>query len=200
MTTRYVAAAITGSFVTLGLFYVMQALISLQPGVIVEPLQNGSLIFTRLIEERPVEKELLHRRFEDLRDPVEPTPTNDHPNTGLEPLRVIPKHAPTQPPTELERLNGIYQDGPLVAIVRVKPVYPVRATTLGLEGYVIVQFDVGSDGSVHNISIVESTHRVFEKAAINAAKKFRFKARVVDGVPQPSRGIRNLFRFELSRG
>jgi len=200
MIVRYASAVIAGTIVTLGLFYVMQALIRLQPGVIVEPVQNGRLTFTRLIEERPVEKEVLQRRFEDLRDPIEPTPSVEDPNAGLDALRVVTKLVPSDPQTELDRLTGFYQDGPLVAIVRVKPVYPVRGTTLGLEGYVIVQFDVSADGSVYNISIVESTHRIFERAAIDAARKFRFKARVVDGVPQPSHGIQNLFRFELARG
>jgi hypothetical protein len=39
---------------------------------------------------------------------------------------------------------------------------------------------------------------LFEKAALNAVYRFRFKPRVVDGVPQLSAGLQNLFRFEFS--
>ena len=84
--------------------------------------------------------------------------------------------------------------------VRVQPVYPVRAQTQGLEGHVLVQFDVMADGTVTNITVIESSHKVFERSAIEAAGRFRFKARVVDGVPQASYGLRNLFTFEMESG
>ena len=88
-------------------------------------------------------------------------------------------------------------DGPLVALLRVEPQYPPRPLSRSLEGYVLVEFDVLADGSVANVSVVESSDRLFEKAAIRAAERFRFKPRVVDGVPLATTGIRNLFRFEI---
>ena len=89
-------------------------------------------------------------------------------------------------------------DGPLVSLIRVTPNYPGRAELDGLEGYAIVQFDVLADGSVANVSVVESSDRVFERPAIEAAKRFRFKPRVAEGVPQMTTGLRNLFRFEMN--
>ena len=82
-------------------------------------------------------------------------------------------------------------------MVRVTPVYPIRASTRGLEGYVIVQFDVMADGHVANVVVVESTHAVFDSPAIKAAERFKFKPRVVDGVALVTEGIQNLFRFNL---
>jgi protein TonB len=79
----------------------------------------------------------------------------------------------------------------------VKPTYPPVAAARGLEGHVLVQFDVLSNGTVSNISVVESSHALFERAAIAAARSFRFKARVVDGVPLLSTGVQYQFRFEL---
>ena len=90
-------------------------------------------------------------------------------------------------------------DGPLVALVRVEPTYPARPRAQGLEGFVIVQFDVLADGTVSNVSIVESSSRLFEAAAARAAMRFRFKPRVVDGVALTTSGIQNLFRFEMER-
>ena len=55
-----------------------------------------------------------------------------------------------------------------------------------------------SAGSVTAVRVVESSDRVFERAALDAAKRFRYKPRVVDGVPQPVSGVRYLFRFEMS--
>ena len=88
-------------------------------------------------------------------------------------------------------------DGPLVALVRVEPTYPGAALQKGLEGYVLIKFDVTPQGMVTNVRVIESSHRVFESAARNAAKRFRFKPRVTDGIPQFTAGIQNLFRFEM---
>ena len=92
------------------------------------------------------------------------------------------------------------QDGSLVAIVRVEPTYPLRAEESSLEGYVTVRFDVNADGTVSNVTVVSSSHRIFEKAAIKAASKFRYKARVVDGIAQATYGLQNRFVFKMERG
>jgi protein TonB len=70
-------------------------------------------------------------------------------------------------------------------------------STRGIEGWVTVQFDVLPDGTVGNVTVIESSNRSFERSAIQAAGRFRFKARVVDGVPQTSTGVQYRFRFEL---
>lgn len=200
MFVRYASAVTSGTFVTLALFYLMQSLISLQPDVIVEPLPRGTLTFRRLIEDRPVEKKPLQQQFEELKEAVRSTPERETVQSGLDGLGVRVTAVANPPTAGIDSLNSIMTDGPLVAIVRVRPVFPPRAATLGLEGFVIVQFDIETDGTVSNVTIVESTHRIFERAAINAAKRFRFKARVVDGVPQPSHAVQNLFRFVLEHG
>ena len=91
-------------------------------------------------------------------------------------------------------------DGPLVALVRVQPSYPARAQARELEGYAVVEFTVLPDGTTTGHRIVESSHTVFEVPSIRAAERFRYKPRVVDGVPQATRGVRNVFRFEMDRG
>lgn len=57
----------------------------------------------------------------------------------------------------------------------VQPAYPELARKAGVEGYVVVEFDVGGDGAVNNIAVVRSTPvEMFEQAAIEAVKQFRF--------------------------
>ena len=58
---------------------------------------------------------------------------------------------------------------------------------------------VFTDGHVINVTIVDSSHKVFDSAAVKAARKFRFKPRIVDGTPLETSGIQNLFRFELDK-
>lgn len=85
----------------------------------------------------------------------------------------------------------------LVAIVQVQPEYPPVASQRGLEGYVDVSFDVTEAGTVTNVSVLASSHRLFEKAAIRAAERSRYRPRMVDGIPQATTGLMKRFRFAM---
>ena len=73
-------------------------------------------------------------------------------------------------------------DAEYMPIVRVVPMYPRQAALLGLEGYVIVSFTVTTNGSVKDCVIVESSNAIFNRSAVQAALKFKYKPRLVDGV------------------
>ena len=191
------ATAITSSTgVTLALLYVMNLLIGIQPQALVEPRERMIVNWIHVPdpEEPPqtIEKKLKRETFE---PPVTPkTENTGDPETG-------PGYSmPSVPPPPVGKYKGpgtLIQDGPLVALVRVSPTYPVRAQQSGLEGWVLVQFDVLATGTVANIQIVESSAAVFENSARNAAERFRFKPRVIDGIALETRGIQNLFRFHM---
>jgi protein TonB len=78
-----------------------------------------------------------------------------------------------------------------------RPIYPQEAASRGIEGYVTVEFVVDEQGNVGNVLVIDSSHRLFEKSAIQAAQRSRFRPRVVDGVAVATSGIRKRFRFEL---
>lgn len=88
-------------------------------------------------------------------------------------------------------------DGEYLPIVKVQPVYPRRALSRGVEGYVIVQFTVTKQGTTRDIIVVESSSGMFESAAIKAASKFKYKPRVVDGQPIEVPGVQNKITFEI---
>ena len=131
--------------------------------------------------------------------PIEHPPTQqaDPDPSGSGPGVHIPHGIPVPGGPAIGLQNPFGSDGPLMAIVRVRPVYPPIAEQRGLEGYVIVRFDVLPSGAVSNVSVVESSSSLFERAAITAAKGFRFKAQVVDGEPQMSTGVQYQFRFTM---
>lgn len=199
MFVRYTTAAVTGSLITVSLFIFMQSLVSLQPGAAGRPRTPGTLTpvrvkhdeETRIIEFEPVDKA--------LKNPAPIAPRPDHGKDSGVTVGLPRGRAPT-PRVAIASTGLQMSDGPLVAVVRVQPVYPATAQARGLEGWVLVEFDVRQDGQVANVRVVESSSRIFEKAALRAAYRFRFKPRVVDGVPQPTSGLRNLFRFELQGG
>jgi len=197
MITRYASAVVTGSVTTFCLFFVMQALIAMQPGAASEARDRWPLKPVRVKEPeeiRTIDFEPIDKAIKEP-PPIAPRPRNDHSD---ETVISVP---PPATPTPGDRHDGTVfrvNDGPLVAIVRVQPVYPPAAEARGLEGWVLVEFEVRPDGGVANAFVVDSSNQLFEKAALAAAYRFRFKPRVVDGVPQLTAGLQNLFRFEFS--
>jgi protein TonB len=88
-------------------------------------------------------------------------------------------------------------DAEYMPIVRVVPMYPRQAALLGIEGYVIVKFTVTTTGSVRDAVIVESTNAIFNRAAVQAASKFKYKPRMVDGQPVEVHDVHTKLTFEF---
>jgi TonB family protein len=59
------------------------------------------------------------------------------------------------------------------------PVYPPLLREAGIEGSVLLEFDVRPDGTVvaASVRVVERTHRAFERPAVDAIKTARYRAR-----------------------
>ena len=73
-------------------------------------------------------------------------------------------------------------DGTLVPIVQVQPVYPMRAKSMGIEGWVKVKFLVNRKGLVENIKIVKAVPEgVFEKCVKRCLSAWRFSPGTVEG-------------------
>ncbi len=197
MFANFATAISSSTFVTLGLLYVMNLLIGIQPQAVVEPPKPWTIEWVR-IPEPPEPPETVERL--PSREFVEPPapPATEAPGGEAEAIGYSPPQAPPPPISEYTGAGITLGDGPLVSLVRPSPVYPARALQAGLDGWVVVQFDIMVDGTVANIAVVESSDRVFERSARNAAAKFRFKPQVVEGVPQVTKGVRNIFRFHMS--
>jgi protein TonB len=89
-------------------------------------------------------------------------------------------------------------DGDYLPIVKVAPIYPRRAQSRGIEGYVIVEFVVTKNGSVRDARVVEAKpESIFDRAAMDAALKFKYKPRVVDGVAMEVAGVQNKISFQI---
>ena len=79
-----------------------------------------------------------------------------------------------------------------------QPIYPRRALTRGLEGFVLLEFVVTETGSVRDPVVLEAQPPgVFNRAAIQAVLKFKYKPKIVDGEPVAVSGVQNKITFEL---
>lgn len=89
-------------------------------------------------------------------------------------------------------------DGEYLPIVKVAPVYPRRAQSRGLEGWVLLSFTVTETGSVINPVVIDAEPQgVFDRAAMKAVERFKYKPRVVNGKPQVVSGVEHLITFKL---
>jgi periplasmic protein TonB len=74
-------------------------------------------------------------------------------------------------------------DRPLTALVRIPPVYPLRAKHRGVQGWVRVRFVVNEDGNVGSVTVIESRPPgVFDRNVVQCVSGWRFKPGTVQGI------------------
>lgn len=88
-------------------------------------------------------------------------------------------------------------DGEYLPIVKVAPIYPSRAAQRGVQGDVIIEYTVTTSGSVRDPRVVSSDSSLLNSAALKSASKYKYKPRVVDGVPVEVPGVRTIIKFRL---
>lgn len=102
-------------------------------------------------------------------------------------------------PTELHLRRTGLVDTEATPIVRVEPIYPRIALEKRLEGWVLVQFDVESTGDVVNPRVLSAEPaRIFDRAVLNAVKKWKYGPPTRNGEPTKISGftVRVAFRLE----
>lgn len=79
-------------------------------------------------------------------------------------------------------------DTDVIPVVRVAPNYPRAAAQARLEGYVTMEVTINPDGTVSNAKVLESQPpRIFDRAAIDAMRNWKFRPKVVGGTPVAQR-------------
>lgn len=87
----------------------------------------------------------------------------------------------------------------LVPLVRIPPRYPMRAASRRIEGWVKVEFTITKTGTVKDAEVVDAhPSSIFNRAALQAIVKWKFKPKMVDGKPGEQRAVQ-ILQFKLSR-
>lgn len=199
MIGRYAFSIVIGVVVTMSLLFVMQVLIATGKQALTKPRDRAKLEFVRVKRNESL-------NTEDFTPEKPPKPPETPPETPPQDMDNIDPSAPTisvAPPTVASETSiggpgGMnIAEGDYLPIVRVAPVYPARALSRGLEGYVDMSFTVTTTGTVKDPVVVFSTSSLFERAAIRAVLKFKYKPRVVDGVPVEVPNVKTRITFKI---
>jgi protein TonB len=74
-------------------------------------------------------------------------------------------------------------EGDIIPVVIIRPMYPREAAISGIQGWVKVEFTITEAGTVKDPRVIEAEPpRVFNREAIRAILKWKFKPRVVEGI------------------
>ena len=77
------------------------------------------------------------------------------------------------------------------------PDYPIVAKESNLVGTVMVKLTIGEDGTVEDVTVLDSSDPIFEEPALEAAALCQFKPAKLEGKPTKSRvAIPYQFRLE----
>lgn len=199
MLGRYIFSIVVGVIVTLSLLFIMQLLIVTGKQALTKPRDRAQLEFVRVKRNEAL-------NTEDFQPEKPPPPPEVPPETPPQEMDSVDPNAPSinvAPPSVSAETNiggpgGMnIAEGDYLPIVRVAPVYPARALSRGLEGYVDLEFTVTTTGTVRDPVVMFSTSSLFERAATRAVLKFKYKPRVVDGQPVDVPGVKTRITFKI---
>lgn len=190
---RTIFAAVLAVAVTFGLFLFMHELISSGKD------NRAELDAIAGIHFGPVEipDEVMTKS---RRKPPKPPPPKDPPPPPKMQVSKMDQQMQNMPQMDMPNLDvpmvggagmfiGNFQqvdqtaEGDIIPVVRIAPMYPREAAMNGTEGWVEVEFTITEVGTVKDPKVVRSEPpRIFNREAIRAILKWKFKPRVIDGV------------------
>ncbi len=170
--------------ITLGLFFFMTTLIGKTPDA-PKSVPNGpiTISMTEVVQD-PIDKVRPQPK------PHEPLPkvVKSLGKTPSEPkLPIITEHQkidlPATPKVTGEDYNIITGNKSATPMVQIQPQYPIDAARNGKEGWVVVKYDIDNKGMVVNAEVIDADpKRTFDKAALRAIKKWKYKPKTEEGI------------------
>jgi len=199
MYVRYAISIIVGSAITISLLFVMHLLIASGKSALTEPRARHLLEFVRIRRNENI-------NTEDITPEKPPKPPEIPQEMPPQDMDAVDPNAPTiniPPPSVGNNLNiggpgGMnIAEGDYLPIVRVAPIYPARALSRNLEGYCDMSFTVTPAGTTLDPIAEFCTSSLFDRSSQRAVLKFKYKPRVVDGVPQSVSGVKTRITFKI---
>ena len=202
---KYLAGTGFAAFITLGLFFLMVALINLGDNSL--PTDNSRKLGDVIMPDRDIDT-----LFDNVDKPEEPDEQPEdiaQPELDLAPLAGVDVSVP-KPKANFAGGGSFFRDGEYIPLFKVTPIYPRRAQERGIMGYAIVAFTITETGTVKDVEPLEGAcgdprdpateYRpcsIFNSAASRAALKLKYKPKIVDGKAVPVADVPHKFTFIL---
>ncbi|MGI9438971.1 MAG: energy transducer TonB [Parvibaculales bacterium] len=199
LSSRMLSSALLAIVTTIVLFLTMKVLVTGRDYEIEQEAASIGIDFVRVERDEDVNTKDRAMKRPSQQKPDEPPPP--------------PKLEPTQRPNADKAsmnldlgqfgLTGMNLnapvDGDALAIVRVLPRYPSRALNRGIEGWVLLEFAINELGQAVELVVVEADPKgVFDRSAMTAIKKWKYRPMMEDGKPAIRPGVRQLISFNIA--
>ncbi len=197
---RLTAALFFGVVIAAGLTWFMHVLIESSHQELDQSIRASLLDFVRVErQETSQRKSVKPKRPQTQEAPASPSPQQTNQQLGDASINVALPSLSNQVDVDIGGIEVGTGDGEYLPIVKVAPIYPIKASVNGVEGDCIVEYTVTSSGATKDIRIVKGhCPKLFAKASIKAAKKFKYKPRVIYGEAIEVPNVKNKFKFRLA--
>ncbi len=193
--SRIVSVVLLGTLVTAALFVLMQAMVYQDAPNFEDEAQQriADIYIAERVIKANIEEELPDKPEEpDIPPPRVLPPVADRAQVSANAINlnvqiVAPKIG----------IGAVIGGGEYLPIIKIAPIYPRRAQSRGVEGHCTVEYTVTSAGTTENPKVVDCSSPLFQKTSLNAALKFKYKPRVLNGEAIAVDGVQNRFIFEL---
>lgn len=201
---RIASASMLALVVTLGLFYIMNMMVTGKVSGTEVSASTTIVNFIRLKSETETQNKNRQRIKPEqniAKVPSRPS-VNTLSSTAIKSTPSLKMPAPQLSAFSIKGSPVIGEIGPestdgvLIPVSRIAPQYPRKAAQKKLEGWVKLEFTVATDGSVLDIKVVDAKpRRVFNRAAIKAISKWKFKP--MGSVVSSSKRFNQIIEFKL---
>ncbi len=196
---RLLSGGLIAVVVTFCLYWLMASLVAAGREALTDAPDGKLVDFVRLKREQNLEVE--RPKPEKPDKPEAPPPDAPVPQTELDAptgdtVAIGPMTVDASLTGEGFRLSA--SDGEYLPIVKVDPVYPSRALSRGIEGWVLLSFTVTENGSVEDPRVLDAKQNsIFDNAASRAVQGVKYKPRVENGKPIRVPNVQHLITFKI---
>jgi len=194
---RMAGAILVGGASALALAFFMVYLIKTSDLRLEDSSRIQMLDFVRIKRDEAVERKDRTPPKPQLNETPEvpPSPTDAANNSNALTVSAMPADAGLS----LDR-SGIgfgAGEGDYLPIVKVAPIFPQRAAMQGIFGTCLVKYTVTTAGTTKDVEVVEDqcVSSVFYRPSIEAALRFKYKPRIIDGVAVEVQDVYNRFHY-----
>ena len=205
---KYLLLPFAALSLSLFLFYLMSLLVFKESKI--KSLSNGNINISFLLDSSFEDLEFRSRRIPKKPEEIKPPP--EIPKLKFQKLELEkPELLSSLPSLELPNdfhsdkkgaavSNGGMQDSEVSPLFRVQPIYPRKALLQNTEGFVVLQFDITETGQVDNIFVIQANPpQIFNLSAIQALRKWKYKAKIEKGKPVRQKNLKVKIKFQITK-